>query len=96
MVGGPQSAGQDPQNVIEGILSLAQNIEQTLLTFAQAMPTGARFFQEAVEIMKQGIAAELQAAQGGPGGQGGAPPPTAASPTNAGPQFPGGGFSSGA
>lgn len=88
MVGGPGAAG-GPDQIIKGILSLGAQIEQTLLNFAKAMPQGAKFFQQANELIKQGIAAEMNAAAG----QGEQPP--ASSPTATGPQFPGGGFGSG-
>ncbi len=93
MVGGPQ-AGGSPEQVLQGILGLGEQIEKTLMTFAQAMPEGAKFFQEANELVKQGIAAAMSAAQGGGANPGAGAP--AVSPTNAGPQFPGGGFASGA
>ena len=92
MVGGPQ-AGGSPEQIMQGIMGLGEQIEKTLLTFAQAMPEGAKFFQEANELVKQGIAAAMSATQGASGGgDAGAP---AVSPTNAGEQFPGGGFASG-
>jgi len=96
MVGGPQADSGDPSKIIEGILALGQSIEQTLLSFAQAMPEGARFFQEANELIKQGIAAEMAASQNGGGAGAAAPAAPASSPTNVGPQFPGGGLGSGA
>lgn len=88
MVGGPEAAG-GPDQLIKGILGLGKQIEQTLISFAQAMPNGAKYFQQANELIKQGIASEMSAA-GGTGEQ-----PPAGSPTDVGPQFPGGGFSSG-
>lgn len=88
MVGGPEGPG-GPEQLIKGILSIGAQIEQTLISFAQAMPQGAKFFQQASEMIKQGIAAEMNAA----GGSSEQPP--AASPTAAGPQFPGGGFGTG-
>ena len=90
MLGGPQGPGTDPQQIIKGILSLGQQVEQTLIQFARAMPAGAQMFQEANELIKQGIAAEVGAAGGGEGEQ-----PPASSATNVGPEFPGGGFSGG-
>ena len=90
MVGGPGAAG-GPDQIAQGILALGQQIEKTLINFAQAMPEGATFFQQANELVKQGIAASMAGAAGASGGQ-----PPAASPTSVGPQFPGGGIGSGA
>ena len=93
MVGGPGAAG-GPDQIAQGILALGQQLEKTLINFAQAMPEGAQFFQQANELVKQGIAASMAGASGGAGAGGGQPP--AASPTSVGPQFPGGGIGSGA
>lgn len=94
--GGPAPAGPtgSPQEILQGIINTGKQIEQTLTLFAQAMPNGARFFQQANEFIQQGIAAEIAAASQMEGAGGGEPPTT--SPTEAGPSFPGGGFGSAA
>lgn len=75
-------------------------MEQTLITFAQAMPEGAQEFKAASDAIKMGIAKSMAANTGGQGGAadaGGAgptPPAPVASPTEPGVQFPGGGFGS--
>lgn len=79
---------------MQGVLNLGKQIEETLIRFAQAMPEGAKFFTQANDLIKQGIASSMAAATGGPGGGGEAPPAT--SPTEVGAQFPGGGFGSSA
>lgn len=82
---------------MQGVISLARSMEQTLITFAQAMPEGAQEFKAASDAIKTGIAKSMAASAGGPGGAGGAgptPPAPVASPTEPGVQFPGGGFGS--
>jgi hypothetical protein len=80
-----------PQEILKGVINTGKQIEQTLTLFAQAMPNGARFFQQANEFIQQGIAAELAAASQEGGGE-----PPATSPTEVGGSFPGGGFGSAA
>lgn len=85
--GGPGEADV-AQEAMKGIINMGKQIEQSLIMFAQAMPNGAKFFQQANEFIQQGIAAEMAAAAQ----EGGEAP--ASSPTEAGKPFPGGGLGS--
>lgn len=78
-----------PQEILQGVINIGKQMEQTLTMFAQAMPNGARFFQQASEAIQQGIAAEIAATSG-------SEQAPASSPTEAGRPFPGGGFGSAA
>lgn len=92
--GGPGS-GQGSAPDMSGIMMLGQKIEEALLSLAQALPAQGGIFGQAAELLKNGIAQAMQSQPGGAGGVqpgGGAP---AGSVTQAGNQFPGGGFNAG-
>jgi len=86
--GGYQGLGgatDDPQKEqLRGIAQAAQTVDQVLLTFSQALPQGSKEFDIARKAVEQGLAKGLAAL-------GQAPEVTS---TDAGSQFPGGGFSS--
>lgn len=69
-----------------GVMGMGEQVERALLDLSRAFPQGANEFNAAIEFLKQGLAKAVQASVG---------PPPSVSPTNTGPQFPGGGFSSG-
>jgi hypothetical protein len=88
---GAPAGGGGSEQLIQGVVTLARQMEQTLITFAQAMPEGAQEFKAASDAIKMGIAKSMAAnTQGG----GAAPPAPVSSPTEPGVQFPGGGFGS--
>lgn len=79
-----QGAAPSPEAVVQGIGQMASMIESALVAFAQAMPEGAQEFDQANELIRQGVAKAMQA-QGMLPGMG-------APPAAAGRAFPGGGF----
>ena len=76
---------EDPaKSQMKGLAEAAQTVDQVLMTFAQSLPQGAKEFGLARQFVEQGLSKGL-AALGGTG---------EVTPTSAGDQFPGGGFSS--
>jgi hypothetical protein len=75
------------------VVQIAQQMEQMLVRFAQAMPEGAQEFKQSADLLKQGIAKSMAAAAQQGGGE---PPSTATSPTESGVGYSGGGLGSGA
>jgi hypothetical protein len=78
---GPEAAFPD----MGGILAKAREIEMSVLLLAQVFPAGAPEFNQALDILKHGIAKGVAATGEAPGG----------SPEDVGAQFPGGGFTAG-
>lgn len=93
--GGPGAGQPAGAPDMSGIMMLGQKIEEALLSLAQALPAQGGIFGQAAELLKNGIAQAMQSQPGGGAGTqpgGGAP---AGSVTQAGNQFPGGGFGAG-
>lgn len=83
----PPTGMQNPaQTLGSGLMGMGEQVEKAILDLARAFPAGANEFQQAIELLKAGLARGLESGMG---------PPPSVSPTNAGPQFPGGGFTSG-
>jgi hypothetical protein len=77
--------GEDPQKeAMKGLVSAFQTVDQILLSAANSLPQGGKEFSAARTLISQGLSKGLAA-------MGQAPEE---SPTAAGSQFPGGGFSS--
>lgn len=91
-VGPPQSGfsglgnpGEDPaKKAMQGLAEAFQTVDQVLLTAASSMPEASEEFGAARKLIEQGLAKGLAAMGQNP----------EVSTTNAGNQFPGGGFSS--
>lgn len=83
--GGLAPTGEDPaKEQMKGLAAAAQTVDQVLLTFAQALPQGSKEFGTARQLIEQGLSKGLAALGQDP----------EVSSTNAGNQYPGGGFSS--
>lgn len=83
--GGLAPAGADPaKEQMKGLAAAAQTVDQVLLTFAQSLPQGSKEFSTARQLIEQGLSKGLAALGQTP----------EVSSTNAGNQYPGGGFSS--
>lgn len=99
--GGPTGPGARPSGApdLSGIMMLGQKVDEALMSLAQALPAQAGIFGQASELLKNAIAQALQSQPGGGGPVGGAGGPAGGSPagatTQAGNQFPGGGFGAG-
>ena len=78
---GPEAAFPD----IGGILEKAREIEMNVLLLAQVFPTGAPEFNQALDMIKNGVAKGVAQSGQSPG----------SSPEDVGAQFPGGGFTAG-
>jgi hypothetical protein len=92
--GGPGAGQPTGAPDLSGIMMLGQKVEEALMSLATALPAQAGTFNQAAELLKNGIAQALQSQPGGgPTAGGGAAPAGAVS--QAGPQFPGGGFNAG-
>ena len=78
--GGPDAGGLTPGIDIGGIVQVGQQVDESLLLLAQAIPSSAQELSQARELVKQALAkalAEAPPAAGGP------------SPVETGAQFPG-------
>ena len=82
-IGGGASQ-RDAQDQMKGLAEAAQTVDQVLLTFAQSLPQGSKEFGAARQLIEQGLAKGLAAIGSDP----------EISTTEAGNQFPGGGFGS--
>ena len=78
---GPE--GQEGQQGVSTLIKVAAGLDEMLLNMARTLPAGAEDFGVAREALKRGVAKSLSAIGQTP----------ATSPTAAGTQFPGGGFS---
>jgi len=81
LMGGPE--GAEGQNGVSTLVRMSAGLDGLLLNMARALPAGAREFGQCRELLKRGVAKALSAIGQTP----------ATSPTSAGQQFPGGGFS---
>lgn len=90
------TAGQDPRAVVQEALRAVSEmvlaLDRTLLIFAQSMPDSADEFSQARQLIEAGVKKYVSTNVGNVGDAGMLP---AATPTETGPQFPGGGFDSG-
>ena len=80
---GGQSMGGLTPEIVQGVMQMGAQIDQSLVALAQAVPIGAAEFQQAQQLIQAGLAKFLQAGAG------------ATTPTATGTAFPGGGFQSG-
>lgn len=94
--GGPSGAGGAGPTAapdLSGVMALGQKITEAILSLASALPGQAGLFDQARELIENGIAQALQSQSATRAGMSGAPSGQAS--TQAGPQFPGGGFGAG-
>lgn len=93
--GGPTGPGARPSGApdMSGIMMLSQKVDEALMSLAQALPAQAAVFGQAAELLKNAVAQAMQSQPGGGGATGGGAP--MGSSSQAGPQFPGGGFGAG-
>lgn len=90
MPGSVRSSGQPD---LSGVMALGQKISEAILSLASALPAQAGIFDQARELIENAVAQAMQGQAGAGGAMSGAP--SGAATTQAGPQFPGGGFGAG-
>lgn len=95
--GGPSGtgapAGPSAAPDLTGVMALGQKLVEAILSLASALPAQAGIFDQARELIENAIAQGLQSQGATRGAMSGSP--SGAASTQAGPQFPGGGFAAG-
>lgn len=93
--GNANPGGVPQQPDLSGILMLGQKLSEGMITLQQALPAQAGQISQAQALLENALANWMQQQSSSMGAMGGPMSPPPGSVTQAGPQYPGGGFGAG-